>query len=496
MDISLFRPGPVAANMVRPFIERRHGRAPVRYPHENLEAVLAETYGVVVFHEQIIRIVAVMTGCDLAEADEVRRGLSSPDRISGLRTWFGERARANGYGKETVERSWETVAAFGAYGFAKAHAVAFAVPTYQSAWLKTHRPAAFYAGALTHDPGMYPKRVIVADARRRGVPVLPLDVNASDVVYRVERTVRPDGTPGPYGVRLALMDVHGIHGADAERIAAGRPYASVQDLMARAHPSRPVAERLARVGALDAFGTNRRDLLLHIAELHRAQRAAAAAEGQLPLGGDGEPVPPTGLADMDGAERLDAELSVLGVDASRHLMADHAAFLTELGFTAAERLPTVEHGSTVLVAGAKVSTQTPPIASGKRVIFLTLDDASGLVDLAFFEDSHAACAHTVFHSGLLLVRGQLQRRGRALSVVGEMAWDLAELARLRTTGGLDAVAGRLAADAAHRPSAGAPGRRIELATGYTLHAWADLQPAGDGTVSGRKLHHQSQGSAG
>lgn len=168
VDISLFRPGPVAADMVRPFIEARHGRAPVRHPHPDLEEALKGTYGVVVFHEQVIDIVAVMTGCGRGEADRVRRGLSDPESQGRIKVWFAQHAAARGYDAETIQRTWEIVEAFGSYGFCKAHAVAFAVPTYQSAWLKAHHPAAFYAGLLTHDPGMYPKRLLLADARRRG----------------------------------------------------------------------------------------------------------------------------------------------------------------------------------------------------------------------------------------------------------------------------------------------------------------------------------------
>ncbi|GAA0474837.1 DNA polymerase III subunit alpha [Streptomyces sp. NPDC046215] len=501
VDISLFRPGPVSADMVRPFIEARHGRAPARYPHPDLEGPLRETCGVVVFHEQIIEILHIMTGCDRHFADETRRALSDPELLGRVRTWFGDRATERGYAPEVVRRTWEIVEAFGSYGFCKAHAVAFAVPTYQSAWLKAHHPAAFYAGLLTHDPGMYPKRLLLADARRRGVPILPLDVNRSAAAYQIELVSEMEG----FGVRLALSEVQGITEAETERITAGRPYTSLQDLWRRARPSRPVAEGLARVGALDAFGANRRDLLLHIAELHRQHRAAPA---QLPLT-DGARPEPAGLPDLDDAERLGAELTVLGMDTSRHLMSDHRAFLAELGALSAKRLRDARHGETVLVAGAKAATQTPPVRSGRRVIFTTLDDGTGLVDCAFFDDSHAACAHTVFHSWLLLVRGVVQRRGpRSLSVVGAAAWDLAELTALRAEGGLSAVAellagpsgadGAPAADGAS-PAGGAPaanGRRIHLPTGYAMHPWADLRPAGEGAPTGRKLWHASQGSAG
>ncbi|WP_189035905.1 DNA polymerase III subunit alpha [Streptomyces daqingensis] len=547
VDISLFRPGPVVADMVRPFIEARHGRRPPDYPHPDLEPALSETYGVVVFHEQVIEIISVMTGCGRAMADEARRALSDEVRQGRVRAWFRQEASRRGYADEAVRRTWEIVEAFGSYGFCKAHAVAFAVPTYQSAWLKAHHPAAFYAGVLEHDPGMYPKRLLLADARRRGVRVLPLDVNRSSAAYRIELVSdskgveapsgTPSGTPespaapaaqdgpegssasaGRWGVRLALAEVQGISEADAERIEAGQPYDSLADLWRRARPPRPVAEKLAQVGALDAFAPdgNRRDLLLHIAELHRGRRAASGArEGQLALGEAAVPEP-AGLPDLDAGERLGAELGVLGMDTSRHLMDDHTAFLRELGAYSARGLRSARHGETVLVAGAKAATQTPPIRSGRRVIFSTLDDGTGLVDLAFFDDAHAACAHTVFHSWLLLVRGVVQRRGpRSLSVVGSAAWDLSELVELRRTGGLDAVAARLAeapkgpgtgdgqepARDAERETgeAGKPGRTIQVAHGYEMHPWADLRPPGDAADSPRalrKLWHSSPGSAG
>ncbi|MET7681854.1 DNA polymerase III subunit alpha [Streptomyces sp. NPDC005423] len=491
VDISLFRPGPVAADMVRPFIEARHGRAPVRFPHPDLAEPLRSTYGVVVFHEQIIDIVAIMTGCGRDEADRVRRGLSDPESQGRIRFWFAQHAAAKGYDAETIRRTWEIVEAFGSYGFCKAHAVAFAVPTYQSAWLKAHHPAAFYAGLLTHDPGMYPKRLLLADARRRGVPILPLDVNRSAVAHRIELV---SDSPKVWGLRLALCDVHGISEAEATRIADGQPYASLLDFWERARPSRPLAQRLAQVGALDAFGANRRDLQLHLTELQRGTRGAGG--GQLPLSG-GRKTAPAGLPDLSSEERLSAELGVLAMDTSRNLMDDHRAFLTELGVVSARRLRELRHGETVLVAGAKAATQTPPIRSGKRVVFSTLDDGTGLVDLAFFEDSHDACAHTVFHSWLLLVRGVVQRRGpRSFSVVGAAAWNLAELAELRAEGGLDLVAAWLAEPmerAAEDPTAG---RRIELPTGYRMHPWADLRPAGEEPTRTRKLWHQSPGSAG
>lgn len=193
VDISLFRPGPVKADMVGPFVDRRHGVEAEEYASPLLAPILGETHGVIVFHEQVIRTIAVLGGVDEAEADAIRRRLGDPgdpDTIAVGR-WLCERAVALGLGAAEAEAVWAQVASFASFGFCKAHAAAFAVPTYLSAWLKAHHPAAFLAGVLTHDPGMYPRRVFVHEAARFGVEVLPVDVNASDVDDRVEAV--PEG---------------------------------------------------------------------------------------------------------------------------------------------------------------------------------------------------------------------------------------------------------------------------------------------------------------
>jgi error-prone DNA polymerase len=342
---------------------------------------------------------------------------------------------------------------------------------------------------------MWPKRVIVSDARRRGVPVLPVDVNRSHAEHVVER-VGDDR----WGVRLALSGVHGISEDECARIAAGRPYGSLSDFWQRARPSRPVAERLAGIGALGCLHDGRltrRDLLLQIAELHRQSRVRTAGAGQLPIDagavGGSEP---SGLPEMTGREALGAELATLGIDVSRHLMDYHHRLLREVGATDAAHLADLPAGRQVLVAGARASTQTPPIASGKRIIFVTLEDGSGLVDLAFFEDSHESCAYTVFHSGLLLVRGTVQVRGTRRTIVGTMAWDLEQIAAARRDNGPQAALELLGAPGP-QPTPAQPRRTLPNGTtGARLHPYADLQPAGTRAADLKKLGHRSPGSAG
>ncbi|HET6359305.1 DNA polymerase III subunit alpha [Streptomyces sp.] len=495
-DISLFRPGPVAGGMPEQYIAARHGKAPT-YPHPDLEPVLADTYGVVIWHEQIIDILATLTGCDRALAEIARRALGDAERMPQVRAWFLTEASARGYTPDVLETVWNILEAFGAYGFCRAHAVAFAVPALQSAWLKAHHPAALYAGLLEHDPGMWPKRVIVADARRHNVSVLPVDINHSKPTHTIEQA-----TDGTWGVRLALSGVRGISEAEVARIAVGQPYTSLSDLWQRARPSRPIAERLVTIGALDTLRgpLTRRDLLLNIAELHRQYRGRPLDDGQLPLHTDSEAAgQAAGLPEMTSREALGAELQVLGIDVSQHLMDHHHQLLRELGATDAAHLRALHPGQRVLVAGVRASTQTPPIRSGKRIIFVTLEDGSGMVDLAFFEDSHDACAHTIFHSGLLLVRGTIQRRGGRNTVTGTMVWDLDALAAARRDHGPEAVHCLLGPDATPTPAtpaarSDAPQRTIPQETGAELHPWADLQPAGQRSADVKALGYTSPGS--
>ncbi len=626
IDISLFRPGPVKSDMVRPFLEGRQGWAPVQYPHPDLAACLEQTWGVVVFHEQVLQIVSTMTGCTLAEADEVRRALGDPQGQPEVRTWFVPSALGRGYDVEVVERVWEVLKAFGSFGFCKAHAAAFALPTYQSAWLKAHHPAAFLAGVLTHDPGMYPKRLILDDARQFGIAVLPLDVNGSAAGYTVEKVgvldeppprildQVDDPTAGPrapepglpdargYGIRIGLADVKGINDAEVARIVAGRPFGSLSDFWHRAAVSRPVVERLVVAGAFDSlYGlgspvpgrrrgqVTRRDLLLQVAELDRWSRsvqkasraggrsgsrprrapAVAAGQGELialddvraraakqsqaaavpePVDvqltldlGDAPETEASGLPEMNRAERVRAELDVLGLDVSSHVMDAYAPFLAELGTTRARDLLGCRSRQEVLVAGVKVATQTPPIRSGRRVIFVTLDDSTGPLDATFFEDAQVGYATTVFHSWLLVVRGVVRRTGpRGVSMQALGCWELPELFAAWQQGGMEAVAALMdapavvteaavqgaAASRSSRPvmtspplvgggagHSGVGGAVHVYATGFKANPYADVMPAGDGTgtsrgrgaprtASGassgapRKLWHSSSGSSG
>ncbi len=588
-DISLFRPGPVKSDMITPYLEAKQGWRSAHYLHDDLRPVLEQTRGVVVFHEQVIEIIALCAGVSFAEGDERRRSMGDVAGMADTRAWFFPRALARGYDLALVEQVWRVLEAFASFGFCKAHAAAFALPTYQSAWLKAHWPAHFLSGVLTHDPGMYPKRLILDDARQLGVGVLGLDVNASAAAYVVERSDPADGR----AIRLSLTDVKGISGAEVARIVEARegaPYASLSDFFHRARVSRPVLERLVLAGGFDAvYGigagdqavtrrgrVTRRDLLLQVAELDlharaldRASRsrglsrrrtpspattvaaeaaarnssdpavrsgsepterhaladggvwARAAAQSRaarpvtatgsvqltLRLGDEpGDPGErPSGLPEMTTPERMRAELEILGLDVSQHAVAAYDPFLDALGVTRSRDLLRRRSRSELLVAGVKVATQTPPIRSGRRVVFLTLDDGTGPVDATFFEDAQGPWAATVFSSWLLLVRGELRRTGpRGVSLRATGAWELPGLhdlwQRARAADeGLAAVSAELTRvpEQVSEPE----GRRVLVhSSGFRVSPYSDVGPAGDpaGSQAGlaRSLWHRSPGSPG
>ena len=435
IDISLFRPGPMKSDMVRPFLEHRHGFAPEVYPHPLLKPVLQETHGVTVFHEQILRTLDVMTGCGLAKADEFRRALSNEAGESQVEEYFRQHAKAKKFSPDVIDKVWDTLKSFASFGFCKAHGAAFAVPTYQSAWLKAHHPEAFLAGLWEHDPGMYPKRLLVAEARRLGIPILPLDINLSKGEYRVER-IRQGTDAGKLGIRLSLKGIYGLSSTELKRIVAGQPYDSLADLRARSRLSKPSIKRLAQLGAFDSLHreaggmANRADLVQHLQQLQSAgsgRKGVEVLEGQLSLPlGDVElrNVKP-GLPAPTLVENVRAELDLMAVDVSSHLMESHRPTLDRLGVTTADKLLSLRNGTEVLVAGVRVATQTPPMRGGRRVVFISIDDGTGCIDSVFFHEAQENAGMLLFGTRLLLIRGTTRRTGpRGISISASMAWDL------------------------------------------------------------------------
>jgi error-prone DNA polymerase len=527
-EISLFRPGPVKADMVSPYVSRRHGEETFAHVHPALAPVLDETYGVIVYHEQVMGVLSALTGCDLAYADLLRRQLSDERKRTAIRGWFLSRAQDRGVPRDAAERVWDQLASFASFGFCKAHAAAFAVPTVRSAFLKAHVMPEFLAGLLTHDPGMYPRRMILDEARLFGIAVLPPDVNRSHAPYTVEvidrgmadhllgltaavRAARRGEDPRPHlppgwrwgqpstvvgggavvdgdgpvppsgydageagggyrhAVRVGLQDVRGITDAEVDALLDGRPFTSLQDLRARGGLSRPTAEALVEVGALDQVaGLGRRGgpssrgaCRLAVEELWRDRRgrptSVGAHQAALDLHADHDPALPP---DADAA-RVRAELAATGMDVSRHVLSFYEPLLEVLGVTRSCALPRTPVQSVVRVAGVKVAVQSPAQRSGQRVLFLSLDDRTGQTQTTYFERNLDDCAWTVLHAWLLVAEGRVSRRGRmGATVTGTRAWDLSRLWRAWQEGWLPAALEERGTPAPHERTVAKP-RGIE-----------------------------------
>ena len=454
IDISLFRPGPVKSDMIRPFLSARHGLSNVKSIHPDLDPIMAQTHGVVVFHEQVIRLISVMGGITLAQADEKRRSLGSFDGQQEVCDWFYPAALSQGYQLNVVEEIWQILRAFASFGFCKAHAAAFALPTYQSAWLKTHHTAAFMAGVLTHDPGMYPKRLILDDARQWGIEIKGIDVNQSQRTVIVEKVAinkqrsykapdlkstgrslqLPDASG--YALRLSLADLGGISEREIESIIAARPFVDLADFVHRAGASVTTTESLIMIGGFDQLHQidqsseklNRRDLLLHLQDLYKLTGKSNNKVGQTQL--TLELPPPTlvaaGLPNLTVIEQVQNEVEILGMEVTSHMLNFYGDFLNTIGAVKSSDVIKQRSGASVLVAGVKSSLQTPPVRSGKRVMFLTMDDGYGCNDVTFFEDTQQSYAQLLRTSNLFLIRGAVRRTGpRGVSIRATEAWDLA-----------------------------------------------------------------------
>jgi error-prone DNA polymerase len=404
VQISLIRPGPLQAQMVHPYLRRREGREPVSYPHPLLEDALKDTLGVIIFQEQVLKVARDLAGFTPGEAELLRRALShkrAGQEIERFRNRFLDGAMERDVDRETAREVFEQLQAFGGYSFPKSHASAFAVLTYQSAWLRRYHPSAFFAGLLRHQPmGFYPPHVIVSEARRCGVEVRPVDVEASDLRATVEGEA----------LRLGLAVVSGLGEVGGESVVEARrfgPFRSLVDFCRRTKLGRRAVEALIWAGAFDGWGISRRQLLW---ELKTALEAVQSPlELPIPLA-EGRPR----FAFLSPHGRLWTEMAYTGVTANEHLTSLVSDKLWATDVTQSGKLRELEDGCRVRVGGVIVSRQRPPTAHG--VAFLALEDQGGMVNVVVrpkvYERNREA-----LRSLFVVIDGRLQRQGGATSVL-------------------------------------------------------------------------------
>jgi len=428
-QISLFRPGPLEAEMIVPFIRRRHGLEPVVVPHEGMRDVLADTYGVIVYQEQVLLVARAVAGFGLAEADSLRRAMTkgrSRAEMERIRGHFLERAMTRGVDVEVAEEVFRQLEGFAAYGFNKAHAACFAVVSYASAWLRTYYPGEFAAAIMNNEPmGFYTPRLVINDARRHGIAILPPHVNESAARYGVERDGR--------AIRVGLRDIHRMTQrllGEIERERAVRPFRDLTDFIRRTRAELPAAESLVRVGALDGLGVTeagrpptRDELLALLPEV----KAVLAREG---VSGDDTlclaPAPtrpaedPGHVSGWSAARRLSAELELTGLSLTAHPLALARGDLEARGVTWARDLAALPDRTRIRVAGVRERAQTPRTRSGKRTCFLTLEDPTGLLDVVVFSDALERSGEAIVKHRAYIVDGTLQNNcERGLAIVAD-----------------------------------------------------------------------------
>jgi error-prone DNA polymerase len=481
VQVAIIRPGPIVGQMVHPYLNRRAGRETVVYPHPSLEPILARTLGVPLFQEQLLRMAMVAAGFTGGQAEDLRRAMGfkrSEKRMKQIEVQLREGMARNGITGEAAQQIITSIASFALYGFPESHAASFALLAYASAYLKLHYPAAFYTALLNNQPmGFYHPSTLVKDAQRRGVRFHPVDVQISGW----DCTVEPDGA-----IRLGLRYVNGLRQEIGKRIAdaslpahPARPappapvcpkcgcddesmlepidaskwfcnncshdwtprhraprFASIDDLVARAGLRRDELVTLADVGALNAFGYDRRSALWQAerairpsGELFQEEGTAENAEpAEIFLENENSAlsavsaVPsdreaPCPLKPMTEAERLVADYAGMGLTAGRHPMALRRDELAMRGILRAADLKAARQGRRVRVAGMVITRQRPGTAKG--FVFLTLEDETGIANIIVRPDLFTRDRLVIVEEPFLIVDGVLQSQDGVISIRAE-----------------------------------------------------------------------------
>jgi error-prone DNA polymerase len=406
IQVALIRPGPIQGQAVNPYLRRRRGEEPVRYLHPRLEPILRRTLGVPLFQEQLMEMAVAVAGFSPSEADELRQAMAakrSEVRMARLKGRFYAGMATYQITGDDADRLWDALAAFANFGFPESHSVSFAHLVYCSAWLKVHYPAAYLAALLNAQPlGFWSPQSLIADAARHGVSTLRPDVQRSAAGATLERTA--EGV----AVRLGVGSVRGLRGETADRVAAGAPYRSLEDLARRAGLRAAQLEALAAAGALDCFGTDRRTLLW------RAGPAAASTVQRLPGVVTTDRVPT--LATPTPMEELADDLWAMGLSTEHSALALIRPALQERGVTPAASLARVE-ARRVTVAGVVTHRQRPESARG--AVFCNLEDETGHVNVIFSSGAWDRWRAVAASAPALILRGTLERGQDSLAVVAE-----------------------------------------------------------------------------
>jgi error-prone DNA polymerase len=419
IEVAIVRPGPIQGEMVHPYLRRRNGEEAVTYPSTAVEAVLKRTLGVPIFQEQVMQLAIVAAGFSPGDADRLRRAMAAWKRKGGLEPFerqLIDGMRERGYTESFARQIFNQIRGFGEYGFPEAHAASFALLAYTSAWLKHYEPAAFCAALINSQPmGFYAPAQLVRDARAHGVEVRAVDIASSDWDCTLER--QADGRPA---LRLGLRLVKHLSSEGAARLLAARAtraFDSIADLAERGGLERRDLESLAAAAAFSCLAGHR----------HRAVWQVTGVERVLPLL-PAETAPEEGIpmlrAPREGQDIV-ADYGSTGLTLRRHPLALLRDKLRRRGVLPTQDLWEQPNGKSVVTAGLVITRQRPGSAEG--VIFVTMEDETGYVNLIVWNSVAVAQRAALLESTLLEVHGKLQREGDVQHVIARRLINLSAM---------------------------------------------------------------------
>ncbi|MBW1680400.1 MAG: DNA polymerase III subunit alpha [Deltaproteobacteria bacterium] len=425
--VALYRPGPLGSNMVTDFINGKHGKTEVSYLLPQLEPILKETYGVILYQEQVMKIAQVLARYSMAEADELRKavGKKKPEVLARHRERFIRGSTENGVDRKVAEHIFSLIDKFGGYGFNKSHSAAYALIAYQTAYLKAHYPVQFMAALLSQDMGNQDKTIKnIAECRDMGIEILPPDINESQADFAVSR--------GRIRFGLAAVKNVGLKAVESmiEERAANGPFRDLLDFCRRvdgAKVNRRVIESLIQCGAFDSMEDNRARLLAGLEDVMRFCGAnhdpnQLSIFGSIDLGsggGAGALVELPDVEDWEEKERLRREKEALGFYITGHPMGRFAEELSRLGVCTLEDLPGQKDKARIQIAGVVESMKVKRTRKGDKMATLTLEDLTGYAEVILFPEAFARYAPLLKSDDPLFVTGSTEINENTSKVIAQ-----------------------------------------------------------------------------
>jgi error-prone DNA polymerase len=426
IEVAIVRPGPIQGDMVHPYLKARDNPDAVVYPNDAIRGVLQRTLGVPIFQEQAMRLAVVAAGFTPGEADQLRRAMAAwrrPGVIDQFRIKLLDGMKQNGLTGKFAEQVFHQIRGFGEYGFPESHAASFALLVYASCYLKCHYPAAFCCALLNSQPmGFYAPAQLIDDARKHGVQVRPVDINASDW----ESTLEPDANrPGP-ALRLGLGTIRGLPLKAAEQIIGERkrrgPFESIQELSRRCRTGAAIISQLADADAFASISGDRRAAVWQsLGQSNDSQAAPLFVDVD-----DDEPVPDD-LVTMSPLEEVYADYRTTGFSLKAHPIRFVREELQRMRCVTADSLPSLRDGRHVRVAGLVLMRQQPSTAKG--IVFVTIEDETGSINLVLFPKLWERFFKVAKTSNAWLVDGKLENRKGVIHVIVGRLTDLSNEVR-------------------------------------------------------------------